>query len=101
MHARSWWLLGGSGEQGTGRPSVDLVAEQVVYEAPQHRERVRGRIAYVRFNVEGFPRDWHITIQRIIGEGRHAASWLDFSDGGDQYPDFALSTSMKTDGSPG
>ena len=28
-----------------------LVAEQVVYEAPQFRERVRGRTAYVRFNV--------------------------------------------------
>ena len=32
-----------------------LLAEQVVYEAPQFRERVRGRTAYVRFNVEGFP----------------------------------------------
>jgi predicted ester cyclase len=65
---------------------ADLVAERVVYEAPQTRERVRGRDAYVRFNAEGFPGDWHLTVERIIGEGRHAASWVQFSDAGDQYP---------------
>lgn len=64
---------------------ADLVAEQVVYEAPQFRERVRGRTAYVRFNAEGFPGDWHLTVERIIGEGRHAASWIEFSDAGDHY----------------
>ena len=32
-----------------------LVAEQVVYEVPQTRERVRGRAAYIRFTAEGFP----------------------------------------------
>lgn len=64
----------------------DLVAERVVYEAPQYRERVRGRTAYVRFNIEGFPGDWHITVQRIVGEGNHAASWLEFFDAGDRYP---------------
>lgn len=64
----------------------DLVAEQVVYEAPQTRERVRGRTAYLRFNVEGFPSDWHLTVERIVGEGRHAASWIEFSDADDSYP---------------
>jgi predicted ester cyclase len=63
-----------------------LVAEQVVYEAPQYRERVRGRAAYLRFNAEGFPGDWHLTVQRIVGEGRHGASWLEFSDAGEHYP---------------
>jgi SnoaL-like protein len=63
-----------------------LVAEQVLYEAPQTRERVRGRTAYVRFNVEGFPGDWHLNVERIIGEGRHAASLLEFFDAGDRYP---------------
>jgi predicted ester cyclase len=53
-----------------------LVAEQVVYEGPQSRERVRGRAAYLRFNAEGFPGDWHIAVARIVGEGRHAASWI-------------------------
>jgi predicted ester cyclase len=62
-----------------------LVAEQVVYEAPQFRERVRGRDAYLRFNVEGFRGDWHLNVEQIVGEDRHAASWLEFSDAGDRY----------------
>jgi predicted ester cyclase len=63
-----------------------LVAEQVVYEAPQARERVRGRAAYLRFNMEGFPGDWHLNVERIVGEGRHGASWVEFSDAGERYP---------------
>ena len=62
------------------------IAKRVVYEPPQPRERVRGRTAYLRFNVEGFPRDWHLAVERIVGEGRHAASWIEFSDAGDHYP---------------
>ena len=65
---------------------ADLVADQIVYEAPQYRERVRGRTAYLRFNAEGFPGDWHLKVERIIGEGRHAASWVEFDDAGDHYP---------------
>lgn len=64
---------------------ADLVAEHVLYEAPQARERVRGRTSYVRFNVEGFPGNWHLKVERIVGEGRHAASWVEFSDAGDHY----------------
>jgi hypothetical protein len=63
-----------------------LVAEQVVYQAPQARERVRGRAAYLRFNMEGSQGDWHLTVKRIVGEGRHRASWMEFSDAGDRYP---------------
>jgi hypothetical protein len=29
--------------------------------------------------VEGFRYDWHLTVQRIIGEGQHAASWIEFT----------------------
>lgn len=29
--------------------------------------------------MEGFNYDWHITVRRIVGEGQHAASWLDFT----------------------
>src|SRR6266705_3402514 len=46
---------------------------------PQTREQVRGREAYLRFNREGFDYDWHITVQRVVGAGRHAASWIEFS----------------------
>jgi SnoaL-like domain len=64
----------------------DLIAEHVVYEAPQTRERVRGQVAYARFNAEGFLSDWHLTVERIVGEGRHAASWIQMSDADEQYP---------------
>ena len=57
-----------------------LLADDVVYEIPQSRERVRGRDAYVRFNVEGFPGAWHIAVERIVGEGRYGASWIEFVD---------------------
>jgi hypothetical protein len=63
----------------------ELVAEGVVYEAPQTRERVHGRAAYVRFCAEGFTSDWHLTAERIVGEGQHGASWVRFSDDGDHY----------------
>ncbi len=72
--ARDWAAFGG------------LIAEDVVYEAPQTRERVRGRAAYLRFNAEGFPGDWHLTVQRIVGQDRHAASWVQMAEAGDRYP---------------
>jgi SnoaL-like domain len=59
-----------------------LLAEDVLYQGPQTREQVRGREAYMRFNIEGFPGDWHLTVRRIVGAGRQAASWIEFSDDG-------------------
>jgi predicted ester cyclase len=56
-----------------------LLADDVVYRGPQTREQVRGRDPYVRFNVEGFPYDWHLTVDRIVGEGQRAASWIEFT----------------------
>lgn len=63
-----------------------LLADNVRYRGPQTREQVRGRDAYIRFNVEGFPDEWHLAVQRIVGEGRHAASWIEFTgqEGGTQ-----------------
>ncbi|HEY2551345.1 MAG TPA: nuclear transport factor 2 family protein [Streptosporangiaceae bacterium] len=63
-----------------------LVAEDVVYEAPQTRERVSGRAAYYRFNAEGFPGDWHFSVERVVGHGGHAASWIHMHDAGEEYP---------------
>jgi hypothetical protein len=63
-----------------------LVAENVVYEAPQSRERVRGRAAYLRFNAEGFPGDWHLAVQRIVGGDREAVSLIQFSDAAGTQP---------------
>jgi len=56
-----------------------LLADDVIYRGPQTREQVRGRDPYVRFNAEGFTYDWHLTVQRIVGEGQHAASWIEFT----------------------
>jgi predicted ester cyclase len=56
-----------------------LLADDVIYRGPQTREQVRGRDAYIRLNVEGFPCDWHLTVQRIVGEGQRAASWVEFT----------------------
>jgi hypothetical protein len=56
-----------------------LLADDVIYRGPQTSEQVRGRDPYIRFNVEGFAYDWHLTVQRIVGEGQHAASWIEFT----------------------
>jgi hypothetical protein len=59
---------------------VATLADDVAYEVPQTREQVRGSAEYVRFNTEGFPGDWHLRVVRIVGEDRHAASWIDFTN---------------------
>jgi ketosteroid isomerase-like protein len=56
-----------------------MLADDVVYRGPQTREQVVGREAYIRFNVEGFPDDWHIAVQQVVGEGLHGASWIEFT----------------------
>jgi SnoaL-like domain len=63
-----------------------LLAEDIVYEGPQTRELVRGRDAYLRFNAEGFPGGWHLRVQRIVGEGQYAASWIEMSESEEHYP---------------
>jgi ketosteroid isomerase-like protein len=57
---------------------AELLADDVVYEMPQTRERIRGRAAYVQFNRE-YPGDWHVTVQRLTGSGAHAATWTSFN----------------------
>lgn len=65
---------------------VGLVAPDVLYEAPQTRERVRGRDAYRRYNAEGFPGDWHLEIVRVIAEETSAVSWISMTDEDEVYP---------------
>lgn len=60
------------------------LAEDVVYEMPQTRERVRGRAAYVRFN-RSYPGDWHLDVRRVIADGPHAATWVVFRVSGDRF----------------
>jgi ketosteroid isomerase-like protein len=60
-----------------------LLAEDVVYEMPQTRERISGRSAFLRFNVE-YPGDWHVRARRVVADGRFAALWLDVRTDGEQ-----------------
>ena len=78
-----------------------LLAEDVVYEAPQTRERVTGREAYLRFNVEGFPGDWHLAVQRVVSQDRAAVSMIEFSEGGTSQFGLCSSTSTRTAASCG
>jgi hypothetical protein len=57
-----------------------LVSEDVLYEAPQSRERVRGRAAYIAFNEEGFPGSWHLAVERIVSGDGTAVSMIQFTD---------------------
>src|SRR5689334_14567319 len=59
-----------------------LLAEDVVYEMPQTRERIRGRPAFLRFNPD-YPGDWHLRVHRVLADGRAAALWLDVRVGAD------------------
>nr|WP_225853670.1 nuclear transport factor 2 family protein [Micromonospora sp. AMSO31t] len=53
-----------------------LLADDVTYEMPQTRERIRGREAFLRFNIE-YPGDWHLRVRRLVADGGSAALWLD------------------------
>lgn len=68
-----------------------VLAADVVYEMQQTRERVRGREAYVRFN-QGYPGDWHLTIDRIVVDDRGAASWTTFTVEGESMTGIAFFT---------
>ncbi|MCM4076508.1 nuclear transport factor 2 family protein [Paractinoplanes hotanensis] len=59
-----------------------LLADDVVYEMPQTRERIRGRPAFLRFNTD-YPGDWHLRVRRLLADGRAAALWLDVVVGAD------------------
>jgi ketosteroid isomerase-like protein len=45
----------------------------LVYELPQTRERVRGREAYLDFNIT-FPGDWTIEVSRVIADNVRGAA---------------------------
>jgi len=53
------------------------LADDVVYDVPQTRERVRGRAGVVRFNAE-YPGDWNLSITTLVAEGDTAATTIRF-----------------------
>ncbi len=71
--ARDWAIFG------------QLLATDVVYDLPQPRQRLHGRETFVRFNAE-YPGDWHLTVQRVIGEESRAATWIRVTLDGSELP---------------
>jgi len=57
-----------------------LLAENIVYEVPQTRERVRGKEAYIEFNAT-YPGAWQAEVMRIIAEESRAVSNVAFRIG--------------------
>lgn len=58
------------------------LADDVVYEVPQTRERVTGRDAYLRFNQE-YPGDWRVAVRRVVADATGGVAWTDFTVGDD------------------
>ena len=67
------------------------LSPDVVYRCPQTREVVRGRDAYVRFNAE-YPGDWHLTVDRVLGDDRGAMSRTTFVVQGETMTGLCLFT---------
>jgi ketosteroid isomerase-like protein len=60
-----------------------LLTDDVVYEMPQTRERIRGKDAFLQFNIE-YPGDWHMRVRRVVADSGLAALWLDVRVGTQQ-----------------
>ncbi|MCG5442465.1 nuclear transport factor 2 family protein [Micromonospora sp. NIE79] len=73
-----------------------LLTDDVVYEMPQTRERLRGKDAFLRFNTE-YPGDWHLWPRRVIADGRLAALVLDVRVG-DGHQDACVWLEMSEQG---
>ncbi|MGW7361950.1 nuclear transport factor 2 family protein [Streptomyces sp. NPDC054841] len=56
------------------------LAEDVVYDLPQTRERIRGKETYLRFNQE-YPGDWHVRVQRVVADEEGAVTWIHVTAG--------------------
>ncbi|MER5277537.1 nuclear transport factor 2 family protein [Streptomyces sp. NPDC002809] len=61
------------------------LADEVLYDLPQTRERIRGKERYVAFNRE-YPGDRRVRVERIVTDqgGRQVAVRTLFTDGGQE-----------------
>ena len=61
-----------------------LISENIVYDLPQTRERIRGRRALREFN-ETYPGDWSLSIVRlVVDEEGLGVSQIAFENGGEE-----------------
>ncbi|WNI23934.1 nuclear transport factor 2 family protein [Streptomyces sp. ITFR-16] len=63
------------------------LADEVVYDLPQTRERIRGKERYLTFNRE-YPGDWRVRVERVVADpdGRQAAVRTLFTTGDQELP---------------
>ena len=54
-----------------------LLHEDIVYEIPQTRERIRGRVAFREFNAT-YPGDWTLKIVSLVADEFQAVSQIVF-----------------------
>lgn len=61
------------------------LADEVLYDLPQTRERIRGKERYMAFNRD-YPGDWRVRVERVVadGDGRQAAVRTLFTEGGQE-----------------
>ncbi|MFE9813591.1 nuclear transport factor 2 family protein [Streptomyces sp. NBC_00236] len=61
------------------------LADEVLYDLPQTRERIRGKERYMAFNRD-YPGDWRVRVERVVadGAGRQAAVRTLFTEGGQE-----------------
>ncbi|MEU9204266.1 nuclear transport factor 2 family protein [Streptomyces sp. NPDC048332] len=61
------------------------LADEVLYDLPQTRERIRGKERYMAFNRE-YPGNWRVRVERVVadGGGRQAAVRTLVTDGGQE-----------------
>ena len=62
---------------------LNLVAEDIVYDLPQTRERIHGSVDFKEFN-ETYPGDWTLSIKSLVSDQNQAASIISFLDNGEQ-----------------
>ena len=73
-----------------------LLADDIVYEMPQSRERIRGKASFLEFN-RTYPGDWHLRIRYVVADGHHAAVLVDARVDGEQQ-DACVWLAMSDDG---
>ncbi|WP_327354544.1 nuclear transport factor 2 family protein [Streptomyces sp. NBC_01304] len=67
------------------------LAEDVVYDLPQTRERCTGRERFVEFNRE-YPGDWSLKVERIVAEADQVVTWIHFTVGTEEMYGIAFFT---------
>lgn len=63
------------------------LADEVLYDLPQTRERIRGKERYLSFNRQ-YPGDWRVSVERIVADrdGQQVAVRTLFSAGDQELP---------------